>query len=88
MDKENNKFLFGAYLNIAFDNFNDACKLIQSKVGSNKGYGWKELARELAELEELQEEKAITIRKYRREIDKVFPFITLLDDNRNRSYAQ
>jgi len=48
MDKENNKFLFGAYLNIAFDNFNDACKLIQSKVGSNKGCGWKELARELA----------------------------------------
>ncbi|MGL4992882.1 MAG: type VI-B CRISPR-associated RNA-guided ribonuclease Cas13b [Bacteroidales bacterium] len=86
MDKDNNKFVFGAYLNIAYDNFNDACKLllIRSEIRSGEKDAWVVLSEELHNLEE---EKPMKLLKCRRELDRVFPFFTIIDDNRNISYA-
>lgn len=85
------KYIFGAYLNTAFDNFNDACSAILVKLGSTKADPKKKpyeiLSDELKELETDQEQKQITIQKYRKELDRNFPFFVILDNNQNISYT-
>lgn len=86
-----NKYIFGAYLNTAYDNFNDACSAILVKLGNTKSgskeNAYQNLFGKLKELETNQEQKQITIQKYRKELDRYFPFFVILDNNQNTSYA-
>ncbi|MGL5318227.1 MAG: type VI-B CRISPR-associated RNA-guided ribonuclease Cas13b [Bacteroidales bacterium] len=82
-----NKFIFGAYLNTAFDNFNVTCQAIGEKLNIKKQQNiqmYKILADELKTREGNQQ---ITIRAFRKEIDRSFPFFAILDNNQNISYG-
>lgn len=60
-----NKYIFGAYLNTAFYNFEDACSAILVKLGNTKpnkpNKAYQVLSEKLKELETDQEAKMYSI---------------------------
>lgn len=72
----NNKYVFGAYLNTAFDNFNDTIKHILHKVKPNIVSGKNN--QNIDELCKTLKESNISSFKAIEKIDKAFPFFRLI----------
>lgn len=72
----NNKYVFGAYLNTAFDNFNDTIKHILHKVKPNIVSDSE--TKDIDKLCKVLEERNVSSFKAIEKIDKAFPFFRLI----------
>lgn len=82
-----NKYIFGAYLNTAYDNFFNTCTLIINRVNNqNKKYTkWSDIKQALDKFN--PQTQGISYSKLIRECDRYFPIFRLIDKEQKLEYV-